>query len=128
MGLGKLLLKGGETVGGVSKRKHKKKKKAAEEPSLAAATKDQASPSAAADASKSSEQAAGTEPTKFEYEKEFKFETERMKESKARSTAWGATYRAPPKILHGYDRQVQGVTYEERLDLRCAKKADRMCK
>lgn len=129
MGLGKLVLKGGEQVGGVGKKKGKKKK-AKQQPdeatteTAAAAASDDAGPSGAAEAG------TGTAkpPPKLEYEQEFKFETARMQEGKARSTAWGATYKAPPEILHGYDRKVNGETYEERLDLRCAKKADRMCK
>lgn len=39
-------------------------------------------------------------------------------QGKVRSTAWGCTYRAPPEILHGYDRKVTGKTASERLDLR----------
>lgn len=133
MGLGKLVLKGGEEVKGVSKKKVRKKKTdPASAEAVAATTEDgdagepdQPSTSGAAEADTG---AAKLPPPKLEYEKEFKFETARMEEGKARSTAWGATYRAPPEILHGYRKKVVGETYEERLDLRCAKKADRMCK
>jgi hypothetical protein len=52
----------------------------------------------------------------------------RLKEGKARSTAWGSTFRAPPPVLHGYDRKVKGVTASERLDLRAASKADKFAK
>ena len=131
MGLGKLVLKGGEEVKGVSKKKSRMKKDKTAAASVVAAVEakegdaedaDEPSTSGAAQAS------TAKPPPKLEYEKEFKFETARMEEGKARSTAWGATYKAPPNILHGYDRKVQGDTFEERLDLRCAKKADRMCK
>jgi hypothetical protein len=131
MGLGKLVLKGGETIGGVKKKKkHKKKRKdkAIDNSNVDLVAHGEACAPGAPHQRDSSEQDKGTEPSKFEYEKEFKFETARMKEGKARSTAWGATYRAPPNVLHGYEREVKGETYEERLDLRCAKKADRMCK
>ena len=47
---------------------------------------------------------------------------------KVRSTPWGASYRAPPTILHGYDKVVSGSNAQERLDLRCAAKADKFCK
>ena len=39
-------------------------------------------------------------------------------QGKTRNTAWGCTYRAPPEILHGYDKKVTGKTASERLDLR----------
>ena len=137
MPLGALKLKGGETLGGVKKKKKASKKHAdatAEQASkdtgdVPAATADQdgqAGPSGAKP--EGTDYAAAATNSKLEYEKEFKFETKRMEEGKARGTAWGVTYRAPPAILHGYDKKVKGDTYEERLDLRCAKKADRMCK
>ena len=131
MGLGKLVLKGGEQVGSVSKKKGKKKRKPQQQLDEASAAPaegaagDEAGPDGAAEGA---EPGTAKPPPKLEYEKEFKFETARMQEGKARSTAWGATYKAPPEILHGYNRKVTGDTYEERLDLRCAKKADRMCK
>jgi hypothetical protein len=40
----------------------------------------------------------------------------------------GQGYRAPPPVLHGYSAPVTGETHEERLDIRCAKKADKFCK
>lgn len=39
---------------------------------------------------------------------------------KTRTTAWGSSFRAPPPILHGYDKKVSGTTASERLDLRRA--------
>lgn len=53
---------------------------------------------------------------------------QRMSAPKARSTAWGSSYRAPPEVLHGYTKKVTGANAEERLDLRCASKGDRYCK
>lgn len=129
MPLGKLVLKGGQELVGIKKKKKKSKKSKTKD------NDDERQGQDAGSEEKSAKQEAGTsggatgkEPAAFLYEKEFQFETQRMDEGKARSTAWGATYRAPPEILHGYSRQVKGDTFEERLDLRCAKKADRMCK
>jgi FAM32A len=133
MGLGQLKLKGGEVVSGsVSKKKKSKKSKKAQanesaEQQPGPGTSEALAEGDPAHAPSSAQAPAGMVPA-FEYEKEFKFESERMDAGKARSTAWGVSYRAPPAILHGYDAKVRGDTYEEKLDLRCAKKADRMCK
>jgi hypothetical protein len=124
--LGKLVLKGGQSVGGV-----KKKKKGSKSKRQQGSEAGTSAPDEHAQAGEGETGTGGTITTThpgFLYEKEFKFESERMNEGKARSTAWGATYSKAPTILHGYDKQVKGDTYEERLDLRCAKKADRMCK
>jgi len=106
-------LKGGETIGGV----HKKKKKKS-------ASKSQANVSE--EGGKEAEGPATT--SQAAYEKEFEFEEQRRKEGKVKTTPWGSSYRAAPEILHGYDRRVQGDTAEERLDMRCATKADKFCK
>ncbi|KAF5830570.1 hypothetical protein DUNSADRAFT_14336 [Dunaliella salina] len=62
------------------------------------------------------------------YEEDFVYETERMKTGKVRTTAWGATYRKPMEIPHGYTHKITGKTAEERLDLRSTTKADKFCK
>jgi len=62
------------------------------------------------------------------YDEEFELESLKRQEGKARTTPWGSSYRAPPEILHGYSNKVKGVTADERLDLRCAAKADKFCK
>eukprot|EP00884_Botryococcus_braunii_P019765 jgi/Botrbrau1/6472/Bobra.0034s0046.1 len=62
------------------------------------------------------------------YEQEFALEMEKAKEGKVKNTPWGSSYRAPPKILHGYSAPVTGKTAEERLDLRCAVRGDKFCK
>eukprot|EP00210_Caulerpa_lentillifera_P009499 g9059.t1 len=106
---GKLKLKGESKV--ISKKKKKKKTEKKEDTKV-----------------------KGIDPTSVSvqsgktYEEEFDIETKRANESKPRSTAWGISYAKPPKILHGYNREVKGDTAEERLDLRCAKRTDKFCK
>jgi hypothetical protein len=122
---GKLVLKGGQTLVSKDIKKKSKSKKKKRDPAAEVTARE----------------TTGSQPTSTEpgpekeqgrigeaYEKEFKFETERADSAKPRSTAWGVSYRKPPSILHGYSAPVTGDTREERLDLRCAKKADRMCK
>ena len=147
MPLGKLTLKGGETLGGVKKKKKKKQSastpaaldsadrfSSAADEAAAAPTQPKSSTHAAEEQAQDAagKQSASAHPArvdpKLQYEREFEHEAERMSKPKARANAWGVTYQEPPPILHGYDRKVTGDTYEERLDLRCAKKADRMCK
>lgn len=115
---GKLVLKGGQTLktGGVekSKKKSKNKLKKSSEAEQAGAETDKQVGNGATDAKT--------------YEEEFHFEMDRANQGKARSTPWGVSYGRAPEILHGYSKPVTGSTQEERLDLRCAKKADRMCK
>lgn len=117
---GKLMLKGGVSLkpGGAGVKK--KKKKSTGDDAGAGSSGAAADSSAAPDEEKPEK--------KLTYEEEFVFETERVKEGKARSTPWGTSYRKPPAVLHGYDKEVKGVNPSERLDLRCAVKADRMCK
>ncbi|KAK3262859.1 hypothetical protein CYMTET_28311 [Cymbomonas tetramitiformis] len=62
------------------------------------------------------------------YETIFHYETQRMKDAKGRSLCFGTNYREAPEILHGYTRKVKGKTSEERLDKRCAQKADKYCR
>lgn len=124
---GKLVLKGGQTLVSKDIKKKKKSKKKRETAALVASSDQDNPASKEAVAGEPSQQAQQGKQGEA-YEKEFKFETERADSAKPRSTAWGVSYRKPPDILHGYNAPVKGDTQEERLDLRCAKKADRMCK
>ena len=121
---GKLVLKGGFSLkpdAGVKK----KKKKSKTDDGAGKSTDGLEDAIAGADGLINGESA----PAKpHVYEEDFLFETERLKQGKARSTPWGNSYRAPPAVLHGYDKVVKGENPSERLDLRCAGKADRMCK
>lgn len=125
---GKLILKGGQTL--VSKDINKKKKK--KKKSKKGADEQSDGPDVHKDPDGAQEDEvtklpAGTKPPS-QYEAEFKLEMARAEEGKSRSTAWGVTYKAPPAVLHGYTAPVTGATFEQRLDVRCARKADRMCK
>ncbi|KAI8467683.1 MAG: hypothetical protein J3K34DRAFT_523565 [Monoraphidium minutum] len=135
---GKLVLKGGETLGGaVQKKKKKKKSKKGDEegadPEAAAAgegEQQEGGEGAAVGAAKTGAKvdAQGITTKGSTYEQEFDIEMSRLKQGKVRSTAWGCTYRAPPEILHGYDRKVTGQTASERLDMRSAAKSDKFSK
>lgn len=116
---GKLVLKGGTALKGVEKKKKKQK-------SVAEVVEDQQQDKGL-DPSKPTSQAPALQVGKA-YEQEFEFETKRMQEPKVRNTPWGSSYRAPPEILHGYNTKVKGVNAQERLDIRCASKADKFCK
>lgn len=124
---GKLVLKGGETLQGGVKKKKKKKKDAALSSPVADQAGDQGKKPTGTDGKVVDATAINIMSGK-NYEQEFEFEVQRMKEGKTRSTPWGSSYRAPPEILHGYSQKVTGKNAEERLDLRCAKKADKFCK
>ena len=117
-------MQGGQSLGVAKKTRKKKKAKPAEEGENPEGEK----PAAPGDASEppSAQQRMGKAGDL--YEKEFNFETERAEQGKTRSTPWGQGYRAPPAVLHGYSAPVTGDTSEQRLDLRCAKKADKFCK
>ncbi|KAK2075819.1 hypothetical protein QBZ16_001560 [Prototheca wickerhamii] len=111
---GKLVLKGGlqVTSSGVEKKKKKKRK-------------DKES-SAGDDTGKAA--AAITTQGEGTYEQVFSLEMEKARAGKVKNTPWGSSFRAPPQVLHGYDRKVKGKTAEERLDMRAAMKADKFCK
>lgn len=130
---GRLILKGGQALvsKGIKKKKKKKKIKHSdsekpEETDVAQDPKGE-NPGKGNNTEEVTQLPAGTKPPS-EYEAEFKLEMARAEEAKSRSTAWGVSYRAPPKVLHGYQAPVTGATFEQRLDTRCARKADRMCK
>lgn len=139
---GKLVLKGGATLGGggggVDKKKTKKKKAAAAAGSDAAAAAAAGGAGTSASAAAASAAASGP-PQKEElpkdklpnaYEKAFVIEARRLQQGQERANPWGASYRPPPAgaILHGRSVAINGDTAEERLDLRSAAKADRYCK
>lgn len=121
---------GGETLGGAGGVKKKKKKSKKDK----GGDKDAAAPlaagedAAAAGATGKPSSAPGITTKGTTYEQEFDLEMQRMKQGKARSTAWGSTYRAPPPVLHGYSAPVKGATASERLDMRASGKADKFCK
>ncbi|CAD7696492.1 unnamed protein product [Ostreobium quekettii] len=117
---GKLHLKGDKPLKGV-KKKRKQKKGVAVVPAEEGEKEGQKSKKPAVDP-------ASVSATGHTYEQEFPSEVEKGREGKTRNTPWGSSYRAPPQILHGYRVEVKGDNAQERLDLRCAKKADKFCK
>ncbi|GBF96998.1 hypothetical protein Rsub_09795 [Raphidocelis subcapitata] len=139
---GKLVLKGGETLGGVKKKKKKHKKKPEDEAAAAAAAAAAQGEQAGGSEQQQQEQqpaggaavpkagASGITTKGNTYEQEFSLEMERTKQGKVRSTAWGSSYRAPPEVLHGYTKKINLKTANasERLDLRAAAKHDKFCK
>lgn len=137
---GKLVLKGGATLGGVDKKKAKKKsKKGGDASTVEVLSGDAAAAATAAAAAAAAASAAGPSTAAEElpkdklpaaYEKTFDLEAKRLQQGRERSTAWGATYRAlpPGAVLHGHSAPLRGDTAEERLELRAAAKADRYCK
>ncbi len=89
------------------------------------------------------------------YDEEFASEIEKGRTGQVKNTPWGSSYAKTPKILHGkqivitppfyhasctsphatpaavhagYDREVKGVTPEERLDIRVAQRSDKFCR
>jgi len=139
---GKLMLKGGASLGGggVDKKKAKKKKTAAGGDAAAAAAAAAAGGAGTSASAAAAAGAAAAGPALKEelpndklpaaYEKAFEIEARRLQQRRERASPWGASYRPPPPgaILHGRDRAIRGDTAEERLDLRSAAKADRYCK
>lgn len=124
---GRLILKGGQTLVSKDINKKKKKKKSKKSTSAKPDEADADLDTKRPQADEVTKLPAGTKPPS-EYEAEFKLEMARAEEAKSRSTAWGVSYKAPPTVLHGYSAPVTGATFEQRLDVRCARKADRMCK
>jgi hypothetical protein len=132
---GKLVLKGGATLGGGVEKKKKKKKANkgvddAEAAAMAAAGDGGSGAAAAAGPSSSSQPQEVLPKDKLPtaYEQANPFEAKRLQQGQERSTAWSASYRKPPAVLHGRTAPIRGDTAEERLDLRAASKADRYCK
>lgn len=117
-------MQGGQSLGVAKKSKKKQKAKPTEEAQEGekpAVPGDKTEPSAQRQMGKAGDL----------YEKEFNFETDRGTVGQTRSTPWGQTFKAVDQattVLHGYHAPVRGDTNEERLDLRCAKKADKHCK
>jgi hypothetical protein len=67
------------------------------------------------------------------YAKQFPYEAARQAQGRGRTVSFGTNYRAAPDTLHGYnsswkDKKTNEMSYEERLDLRAATKADKFCK
>ena len=67
------------------------------------------------------------------YATQFPYEAARQAQGRGRTVSFGTNYRAAPDTLHGYahswkDKKASTMTYEERLDLRAATKADKFCK
>lgn len=136
---GKLVLKGGATLGGGVDKKKKKAKKQATTTTTTTGEQEQ-QPAAAGTAGAAAGDGAGPSSASCEelprdklptaYEKAFAIEAKRMQQgNRERACAWGAgSYRAPPAVLHGRTAPIKGNTAEERLDLRSASKADRYCK
>ncbi|GFH24271.1 uncharacterized protein HaLaN_22034, partial [Haematococcus lacustris] len=128
MGPGRLVLKGGEPLGGIQKKKAKKPKKVGDVAEVQDGQVEEASASVVdPSAPKPVDPAAVNVMSGKKYEEEFEFEKLRRETGKARSTPWGSTYRQAPEILHGYTKKVLGVTAEERLDIRASTKADKFC-
>lgn len=129
---GKLVLKGGATLGGGVEKKKKKKKasKGVDDAAEAATAAGDGSSGAAGPSSSSHPQQEVLPKDKLPtaYEKANPFEAKRLEKGQERATAWGASYRKPPAVLHGRTAPIRGDTAEERLDLRAASKADRYCK
>eukprot|EP00197_Chlamydomonas_leiostraca_P008801 CAMPEP_0202864208 /NCGR_PEP_ID=MMETSP1391-20130828/4542_1 /ASSEMBLY_ACC=CAM_ASM_000867 /TAXON_ID=1034604 /ORGANISM="Chlamydomonas leiostraca, Strain SAG 11-49" /LENGTH=131 /DNA_ID=CAMNT_0049543927 /DNA_START=36 /DNA_END=431 /DNA_ORIENTATION=+ len=127
---GRLVLKGGETLEGVKKKKKSKKPKDVNPEDPEQQAQGEAVEPGTADPNKPKPIAptAVNVMSGKNYEQEFEFETQRMAAPKARATPWGSSYRAPPEILHGYKHKVTGKSAEERLDMRSASKADKFCK
>ena len=53
---------------------------------------------------------------------------EQARQGKTKNTPWGSTFRAPPEILHGYDKKIKPKTASERLDVRAAMKSDKFAR
>ncbi|KAK9830578.1 hypothetical protein WJX81_000428 [Elliptochloris bilobata] len=115
---GKLQLKGG-TPWGVKKKKRKRKD---------AEDAGEQLPGLVGTDGKPISVSAVSVQTGKTYEQEFSLEIEKAKEGKVKNTPWGSSFRAPPQILHGYDKPVTGKSAQERLDIRCAVKTDKFCK
>ena len=62
------------------------------------------------------------------YEEEFSLEMKQALQGKVSSTPWGSSYRAPPEVLHGYDKKIKPKNASERLDLRSAMKSDKFAR
>lgn len=140
---GKLVLKGGATLGGgVDKKKKKAKKQATTTTTTPNEQEQQPAAAGTAGAAAAAGDGGGAGPSSASreelprdklptaYEKAFAIEARRMQQgNRERACAWGAgSYRAPPAVLHGRTAPIKGDTAEERLDLRSASKADRYCK
>ncbi|KAL6753165.1 hypothetical protein V8C86DRAFT_2733960 [Haematococcus lacustris] len=130
MGPGRLVLKGGEPLGGIQKKKAKKPKKVGDVAEgqdgqveeASASVVDPSAPKPVDPAAVNVMSAGGLLGAAW-----LQFEKLRRETGKARSTPWGSTYRQAPEILHGYTKKVLGVTAEERLDIRASTKADKFC-
>ncbi|GMH43078.1 hypothetical protein BSKO_11000 [Bryopsis sp. KO-2023] len=126
---GQLILKGGKPL----KKKKKKSKKKLPQETIEALKEEQEKNPQPETAAKEGQQSS-INPTAVSvqsgkaYEEEFSLEMEAAQAGKSRSTPWGSSFAEPPKILHGYDREIKGDTAEERLDLRCARRTDKFCK
>ena len=132
-GSGPLRLKGGSLITKKKKaKKSKKKSEAAEAPTGREGRGGDEGGTAGTDAATIVENAGSLKHkpavVSGTYEEAFAGEAMRLARPKPSGSAWTATYRAAPKVLHGYSVPVAGDTREEQLDIRCAQKADKFCK
>eukprot|EP01024_Parvocaulis_polyphysoides_P049418 TRINITY_DN4785_c0_g1_i1.p3 TRINITY_DN4785_c0_g1~~TRINITY_DN4785_c0_g1_i1.p3 ORF type:complete len:131 (-),score=25.39 TRINITY_DN4785_c0_g1_i1:290-682(-) len=126
---GKLRLKGDKISGGVKKKKKSKKTVENLEDQIVVGDTNQPEQPNVTQRDKSAKQESISIVSGKTYEEEFCFEMAKAREGKTRSTPWGSSFRAPPEVLHGYTEKVKGdVNAEQRLDVRCAMKADKFCK
>eukprot|EP00879_Flechtneria_rotunda_P002967 GHRR01003184.1.p1 GENE.GHRR01003184.1~~GHRR01003184.1.p1 ORF type:complete len:129 (+),score=46.39 GHRR01003184.1:327-713(+) len=124
---GKLLLKGGLPLKGVSKKKHKKPKQLETVEEGQHEEDEEVDTRLDAKGTKIAPTAINVMSGKS-YEQEFDLEQQRMAKPKVKTTPWGSSYREAPEILHGYSHKVKGDTASERLDMRSATKSDKFCK
>eukprot|EP01023_Acetabularia_acetabulum_P059381 TRINITY_DN71367_c0_g1_i1.p2 TRINITY_DN71367_c0_g1~~TRINITY_DN71367_c0_g1_i1.p2 ORF type:complete len:129 (-),score=29.37 TRINITY_DN71367_c0_g1_i1:93-479(-) len=124
---GRLKLKGDKVIGGVKKKK--KSKKIVERSEIEGEDIIQTEEPNVTQRDKSVKQDSISIVSGKNYEEEFSLEMAKAKEGKTRSTPWGSTFRAPPTVLHGYSEKLKGSgNAEQRLDVRCAMRADKFCK
>eukprot|EP01025_Chloroclados_australasicus_P024807 TRINITY_DN2487_c2_g1_i1.p4 TRINITY_DN2487_c2_g1~~TRINITY_DN2487_c2_g1_i1.p4 ORF type:complete len:131 (-),score=29.66 TRINITY_DN2487_c2_g1_i1:332-724(-) len=126
---GKLRLKGDSKSGGVKKKKKAKKVEHKQAKDFVDELNQQQDEPNVTKSEKQVKQEAISIVSGKNYEEEFALEMAKAKEGKTRSTPWGSSFRTPPEVLHGYTEKIKrNANAEQRLDVRCAMKADKFCK